>query len=277
MVLEEKTISLIGAGVMAEVIALGLVRSKLVSADNIVVSHYREDRLKEFHEMVPVRTTTSNVEACEAGDVAVLCVRPQAMPEVLAQLRGAVESRLVVTIAAGLPISLYEAQLGSFVPFVRAMPTFFGRIKAGTTGLALNGAATAQHLAIASRIFGTISENVIMLPEDEIDAFTTFGSTTTATVYVLLDALITAGSLVGMRHQASHSRAIEQVIAAARNVEATDKLPGQLLDELCTPGGVTVEGVKVLEERAMRGALIDGVIAATDRARQLREAATKTG
>lgn len=275
--LEEKKISLIGAGVMAEVIALGLVRSKLVSADDIVVSHYREDRLKQFHELVPVRTTTSNVEAYQEGDVAILCVRPQAMTEVLTELRGAVQDRLLMTIAAGLPISLYEAQIASSVPFVRAMPTFFGRIKAGTTGLALNGAATAQHLAIASRIFGTISENVIVLPEDEIDAFTTFGSTTTATVYVLLDALITAGSLVGLRHQASHSRAIEQVIAAARNVEATDKLPAQLLDELCTPGGVTVEGVKVLEERAMRGTLIDGVIAATDRARQLRDAATKMG
>jgi pyrroline-5-carboxylate reductase len=111
-----------------------------------------------------------------------------------------------------------------------------------------------------------------VLPEDEIDAFTTFGSTTTATVYVLLDALITAGSLVGLRHQASHFRAIEQVVAAARNVDATEKLPSQLLDELCTPGGVTVEGVKVLEERAMRGAVIDGVLAATNRARELRRA-----
>ncbi|HEY8687446.1 MAG TPA: pyrroline-5-carboxylate reductase dimerization domain-containing protein, partial [Chloroflexota bacterium] len=149
-------------------------------------------------------------------------------------------------------------------------PTFFGRIKAGTTGLALNASTTTEHLALASRMFGTISENVIVMPEDEIDAFTTFGSTTTATVYVLLDALITAGSLVGMRHQASHSRALEQVIAAARNVEATDKLPSQLLDELCTPGGVTVEGVKVLEERAMRGTVIDGVLAATRRAGEFR-------
>jgi pyrroline-5-carboxylate reductase len=155
------------------------------------------------------------------------------------------------------------------------MPTFFGRIKAGTTDLSLNAAASAQDLALASRIFSTVSENVIVLPEEEIDAFTTFGSTTTATVYVLLDALITAGSLVGMRHQASHSRAIEQVIAAARNVEATDKLPSQLLDELCTPGGVTVEGVKVLEERAARGAVIDGVLAATNRARDLRQASTE--
>jgi pyrroline-5-carboxylate reductase len=112
------------------------------------------------------------------------------------------------------------------------------------------------------------------MPEEEIDAFTTFGSTTTATVYLLLDALITAGSLVGLRHQASHFRAIEQVIAAARNVDATDKLPSQLLDEICTPGGVTVEGVKILEERAVRAAAIDGILAATERARELRRAAT---
>lgn len=269
--LEGKTIGLIGAGVMAEVIAEGLVRSKLVNPDDLVISHYRPERLEEFRRITPVRTTLSNREAYDLAEIAILCVRPQAMIAVLRELQPVVRAdRLLMSIAAGLPISLYEDELGEGIPFVRAMPTFFGRIKAGTTGLALNSATTAEHLALASRLFATISENVIVLPESEIDAFTTFGSTTTATVYLLLDALITAGSLVGLRHQASHARAIEQVIAAARNVMATDKLPSQLLDEICTPGGVTVEGVKVLEERAVRGAVIDGVLAATERAHQLR-------
>lgn len=269
--LETSSIGLVGAGVMAEVIADGLIRSKLVQPLEITASHYRLDRLEELASRLGVRTSPSNVETVADVDVVVLCVRPQAMPEVLAELQPAVRpDQVVVSIAAGLPISLYERYFGPAIPFVRAMPTFFGRIKAGTTGLALNGATTADHLALVSRLFGTISENVIVLPEAEIDAFTTFGSTTTATVYVLLDALITAGSLVGLRHQASHQRAIEQVVAAARNVAATDKLPSQLLDELCTPGGVTVEGVKVLEERATRGAVIDGVLAATKRAEDLR-------
>jgi len=273
-VLEEKSIALVGAGVMAEVLAGGLLRSKLVEPGNLIASHYREERLAELAAMAPMRTTTNNLEACQLADIVVLCVRPQAMEGVLREIReGLTADTPVMSIAAGLPIRFYEHVLGTDVPFVRAMPTFFGRIKAGTTGLALNAATTAEHLALASRIFATISENVIVLPEAEIDAFTTFGSTTTATVYVLLDALITAGSLVGLRHQASHSRAIEQVIAAARNVEATDKLPSQLLDELCTPGGVTVEGVKVLEERAMRGTVIDGVLAATRRAGELRRSA----
>jgi pyrroline-5-carboxylate reductase len=259
---------------MAEVIARGLVRSKLVPGDDIVLSHYRQERLDALQSAVPVRTTLSNAEACRSSDIGVLCVRPQAMATVLEEIEPEVCSdRLLITIAAGLPISFYEKKLGKQVPFVRAMPTFFGNIKAGTTGLALNRHTTADHLADASRLFGTISENVIVMPEDEIDSFTTFGSTTTATVYLLLDALITAGSLIGLRHQASHSRALEQVIAAARNVMATDKLPSQLQDEICTPGGVTVEGVKVLEERAVRGAVIDGVLAATERARELRRSA----
>jgi pyrroline-5-carboxylate reductase len=269
--LETKQIGLIGAGVMAEVIAIGLARSKLVQPADIIASHYRPERLKELRESVPICTTVSNVEACERSDIVVLCVRPQAMDSVLIEIRDACRGgRLVITIAAGLPIAQYEKIIGADIPFVRAMPTFFGRIKAGTTGLALNETTSAEHLALASRLFGTISENVIVLPEAEIDAFTTFGSTTTATAYLLLDALITAGSLVGLRHQASHARAIEQLIAAARNVEATDKLPSQLLDEICTPGGVTVEGVKILEERATRGAVIDAILAATERAKQLR-------
>lgn len=255
---------------MAETLATGLVKSKLTRPADIIVSHYREERLKEFARTAPVQTTLKNVEACEAADVIIFCVRPQAMRGVLEEVAPVIGSdKLISSIAAGLPIHFYQRHLRPGIPFVRAMPTFFGAIKAGTTGLSLNQATTAEHLALASRLYSTISENVIVLPESEMDAFTTFGSTTAATVYVLLDALITAGSLVGLRHQASHSRAIEQVIAAARNVQATDKLPSQLLDELCTPGGVTVEGVKVLEERATRGAVIDGVLAATRRAAEL--------
>lgn len=274
--LEERKIALIGAGVMAEMLAQGLVRSKLVSPEQIVISHYRPERLVEFQSRVPVQATQDNREALLASDLAVLCVRPQAMGAVLSEIGPlASPDRLLVSIAAGLPIRFYEERLGPTIPFIRAMPTFFGAIKAGTTGLALGGAASADHLALASRLFSTVSEDVVVMPDAEMDRFTTFGSTTTAAVYLLLDALFTAGSLVGLRHQASHSRALEQVIAAARNVAVTDKLPSQLLDEICTPGGVTVEGVKVLEERAVRGALIDGILAATNRARELRRAAAE--
>lgn len=255
---------------MAEVIAAGLLRSKLLPPENIVVSHYRPDRLHHLQSALGVQCFTDNRTAYERADLSLLCVRPQAMPAVLEEIRSAVTpDRLLISIAAGLPIRFYENRLPAGTPFIRAMPTFFGRIKLGTTGLSLNPDTTADHLALASRLFATVSENVIVLPESEMDAFTTFGSTTTAAVYMLLDALITAGSLVGLRHQASHSRAIEQVIAAARNVEATEKPPGQLMEELCTPGGVTVEGVKVLEERAVRGAAIDGVLAAMKRAVEL--------
>lgn len=270
--LEEKVVALIGAGVMAEVIAAGLVRGRLLPPEQIIVSHYRLERLEEFSGVVPVSTTLSNREAYERADLAVLCIRPQGMGALLSELREVVSrDKLLMSIAAGLPISFYESRVGEAVPVIRVMPTFFGQIKAGTTGISLSRTATADHLAMASRLFGSISENVIVLPDAEMDAFTTFGSTTAATVYMLLDALITAGSLVGLRHHASHTRAIEQVIAAARNVQATDKPPARLLEELCTPGGVTVEGVKVLEERAVRGAAIDGVLAAMQRARDLGE------
>lgn len=274
--LESSRIAFIGAGVMADVLVSGLLRSKLVPPDNVVVSHYRQDRLDELRDRLGVAGTTDNCEAYASADVSVLCVRPQAMETVLDEIQPVVRAdRLLVSIAAGLPISYYERRLPESTPFIRAMPTFFGQIKMGTTGLSLNRRTTAEHLAVASRLFGTVSENVIVLQESEMDAFTTFGSTTTAAVYMLLDALITAGSLVGLRHQASHARAIEQVIAAARNVEATEKPPGQLMEELCTPGGVTVEGVKVLEERAVRGAAIDGVLAAMRRAVDLARSASE--
>src|SRR5205085_3152556 len=149
--------------------------------------HYSAERLEQLKTELSINTTTSNREAYLSADIAVLCVRPQAMDAVLRELRDVIEpTKLLTSIAAGLPMVFYEERLGSEVPFIRAMPTFFGPIRAGTTGLALSPVASAEHLALASRLFGTVSENVIVLPDSEMDAFTTFGSTTTATVYMLL-------------------------------------------------------------------------------------------
>jgi pyrroline-5-carboxylate reductase len=211
----------------------------------------------------------SNIEAYQQAEVSILCVRPQAMAVVLEEIRPVLrQTALLSSIAAGLPIAFYERMLEQPVPFIRAMPTFFGRIKAGTTGLALNAHTEAEHLGLLSRIFDTVSAHVIVMPEDEMDAFTTFGSTTTATVYVLLDAHY-CGLTGRFAPSGITSTCNRTGNGGGRKRGCSDKLPSQLLDELCTPGGVTVEGVKVLEERAMRGTVIDGVIAATERARQL--------
>lgn len=270
--LEGKTVALIGAGVMAEVLVSGLLRGRVLDADDIVVSHYRQDRLEEFRQIEPVRSTTDNAEAYRVSDISVICVQPSEVGAVLDGLRPAIsDDRLLVTIAAGLPSRFYEERLGHPVPLVRAMPTFYGRVGIGTTAVALNDRVSAPDLAAVTELFRAISEEVVVMKESEMNAFTTFSSTTAAAVYMLLDALFSAGSLVGLSHGMSHSRALEQVIAAAQNVEATGKLPSELVDEICTPGGVTVEGVKVLEERALRGALIDGVLAANERAREIEE------
>src|SRR5437868_2252114 len=98
---------------MAEVLAYGLVRSKLLQAEDIVASHYRPERLTEFKELVPVRTTINNQEAYVQSDITVLCVRPQSMKAVLQEIAPFLSSeRLLISIAAGLPISLYEAEIG---------------------------------------------------------------------------------------------------------------------------------------------------------------------
>jgi pyrroline-5-carboxylate reductase len=270
--LVEKTIGIIGAGVMAEVLTAGLLRRGQVQPEDIIVSHYRSERLEEFRRTAPVRTTLSNAEAYRQADIPIICVQPFAVGNVLHDLRPVIEDgRLLCSIVAAMPIEFYRKELGTEMPFVRAMPTFYGRSGIGTTAIALNDLVTADQLANVIEIFGTISEQVAVMPEWEMNAFTSFSSTAAALIYMLLDALFTAGSLVGLRHQMTHARALEQVIAAARNVMATEKLPSQLQDEICTPGGVTVEGVKVLEERAVRGAVIDGVLAAAKRAETLSQ------
>src|SRR5947209_11495794 len=172
---EGKTVGLIGAGVMAEVLIAGLLRKNVLTPEEIVVSHYRPERLEELIRVAPLRTTSSNAEAYTSSDVTIICVQPFAVRPVLQDLRPVVDpSHLLISIAAGLPTRFYQAQLGQTLPFLRAMPTFYGGAGIGTTALTLTPPVTADQLALATELFGAISEHVIVMPEQEIDAFTTF-------------------------------------------------------------------------------------------------------
>src|SRR5947209_8951991 len=115
---------------MAEMIAQGLLRSRLLPPQQLVLSHYREDRLRELDVLGPVLTTTSNREAFDGADLAILCIRPQGMGDLLAELGDLMTAeKPLMSIAAGLPITYYQERIGGEVPFIRAMPTFFGQIK----------------------------------------------------------------------------------------------------------------------------------------------------
>ncbi|MEX0716428.1 MAG: pyrroline-5-carboxylate reductase, partial [Planctomycetaceae bacterium] len=203
------------------------------------------------------------------ADVIVLAVKPQHMAEALSQLAGHLhETQLVVSIAAGVPIATIAQSLGENVRIVRVMPNTPALVGAGASAFALGGAATADDAELAERLFATVGI-AVRVPEDLLDAVTGLSGSGPAYVYQAIEALSDGGVRVGLPRDVATKLAAQTVLGAARMVLDTGEHPAALKDAVTSPGGTTIAGLHALEQGGLRKCLIDAVVAATARSREL--------
>lgn len=268
-VLAGKRLAIIGAGAMGSALVRGLIQSEKLKADQIVASDIDEERLKQLQPF-GVQTTNDNKLAVQQSDVALLCVKPQVMDEVLAEISPAVDPKkhCVISIAAGIPISRLESALPEGTPVVRVMPNTPAQVLAGASVIALGTNATELHRQIAHEIFSAVGL-VIDVPEKLIDAVTALSGSGPAYVFVFAEALADAGVNLGLPRAVALKLAAQTLLGAAKMLLETGKHPAELKDMVTSPGGTTIAALSVLERKAFRGAIIEAVAVAHQRAKEL--------
>ncbi len=268
-VLAGKRLAIIGAGAMGSALVRGLIQSGKLKADQIVASDIDEERLKQLQPF-GVQTTNDNKLAVQQSDVALLCVKPQVMDEVLAEISPAVDPKkhCVISIAAGIPISRLESALPEGTPVVRVMPNTPTQVLAGASAIALGTNATELHRQIAHEIFSAVGL-VIDVPEKLIDAVTALSGSGPAYVFVFAEALADAGVNLGLPRAVALKLAAQTLLGAAKMLLETGKHPAELKDMVTSPGGTTIAALSVLERKAFRGAIIEAVTVAHQRAKEL--------
>jgi pyrroline-5-carboxylate reductase len=202
-----------------------------------------------------------------AGVDAVVAVKPHLVAGVCAQL-GSDSPRRVLSIAAGVTVATLRAALPPGTRVLRAMPNTPALVGAGAAGLAAAPDATRDDLAWAAGILRAVGE-VVVVGEDQLDAVTGLSGSGPAYVFLVLEALADAGVNAGLPRPEAEALAAHTVLGAARLALASDETPAQLRAAVTTPGGTTAAGLRVLEQRAVRAAVIDAVAAATERSREL--------
>ena len=268
-VLAGKRLAIIGAGAMGSALVRGLIQSGKLKADQIVASDIDEERLKQLQPF-GVQTTNDNKLAVQQSDIALLCVKPQVMDEVLAEISPAVDPKkhCVISIAAGIPISRLESALPEGTPVVRVMPNTPAQVLAGASAIALGTNATELHRQIAHEIFSAVGL-VIDVPEKLIDAVTALSGSGPAYVFVFAEALADAGVNLGLPRAVALKLAAQTLLGAAKMLLETGKHPAELKDMVTSPGGTTIAALSVLERKAFRGAIIEAVAVAHQRAKEL--------
>ncbi len=214
----------------------------------------------------------------EAGPLSaegvVLAVKPTDV-EATARAVASTGCARVLSIAAGVSLAALEEALGAAsrsLPVVRAMPNTPALVGAGAAAVAGGTWATEADLEWAEKILGSVG-TVVRVPEAQLDAVTGLSGSGPAYVFVMAEALIDAGVLVGLPHDVSRHLAVQTLLGAARLLDESGETPGTLRSAVTSPGGTTAAGLRALEARGLRSALVEAVVAATERSRAMGAAA----
>lgn len=255
----------IGGGRMGEALLAGLLGAGWPPSDLAVVEvdPTRRNELATHH---PGLTVGSDVPAAEA---ALIAVKPPDAPGAAAAAAAA-GARRVLSVAAGVTIAALESAVPEGTVVVRAMPNTPALVGEGASAIAPGRAATDDDLAWAEEVLGAVG-SVVRVPETHLDAVTGLSGSGPAYVFLLAEAMIDAGVLVGLPRPTSRELAAQTLLGAARLLVESGEEPSRLRADVTSPGGTTAAGLRALEDGGMRAAVIAAVEAAAERSRRLGE------
>ncbi len=257
------SIGFIGCGNMGSAIAKAVCAASAPS--NIILANRTRAKAEALAQQLGC-TVGSNEEAA-ACDWVFLGVKPQMMEALLAELSPIFAKKaartILVSMAAGITTERLQALAGGNYPVVRIMPNTPSAIGAGVVQYCTRDITEAeekkfQALMAPAGLVDPLAENLM-------DAASSVSGCGPAFVYPFIEALADAGVAAGLPRDKSLAYAAQMVAGSARMVLESGLHPGALKDAVCSPGGSTIQGVRVLEERGMRGAVIDAVLAAYDK------------
>lgn len=261
-------IGLLGGGNMGSALIKGLIASKTAGADQMIVAEKDPDRAQQLSISLGLEVVDSPGKLGEV-DLLIIAVKPQDLPKVVKEAAGSLnKDGLVITLAAGVKIATVAEGLAADTPVIRAMPNTPALILKGATAIAPGPSAEASHLAIAREVFAAVGE-VVEVKESLMNAVTGLSGSGPAYVFQFIEGLADAGVAQGLDRPTALTLAVQTVLGAAELLKSSGRHPGVLTDQVASPGGTTIAGLHVLENKGFKGILMDVVAAAAQRGKEL--------
>ena len=262
-------IGFIGTGNMGSSIIKGILSSKFEKSENINIFDLDKDKVNNLVKEYGVNAVNSEKELAENCNIIILSVKPHIIPIVLKNLSGNVKKdTIILTIAAGISISVIENALGEDKKVVRTMPNTPAQVLSGMTAVTFNKNIENSEKEIIFKLLNSFGKSV-EIEEKLMHAYTGISGSLPAYVYMFMEALADGGVLCGMPRNKAYEIVAQTVAGSAKMLLETGKHPGQLKDEVCSPAGTTIEVVRVLENGNFRGNVIEAVVACTEKSKEM--------
>jgi len=267
--LPDRTVAMVGGGQMALALAAGFCRAGLVSANDIVVYDPHPPARERLAAAVPgVRFADTAAEAAEAATIVFLAVKPQQAVAACGEMAGRLRADAVlVSIAAGITLRSL-AEMAGTPRVIRVMPNTPCLVGKGVSVVCHLPEVPAPSIARVRDLLGAVG-HVHDADESQMNAVTGLSGSGPGFVALLVEALADGGVKAGLPRHLALALATETLSGTGALLEQTGEHPAQIKDRVSSPGGTTIAGLAVLEQRGVRGALIDAVVAAAARAKEL--------
>lgn len=263
-------IGFIGTGNMGGAMIGGLINKKTVMGDQIFVSDRNSESLKGIESKWPgVHCSADNRATVENADIIVLAVKPHIYGSVIKEIAPLVdESKTIITIAAGVTISQAEDLFAKKIKLVRTMPNTPALVGEGVTAYCCNDNIHSDEETQIVRIlesFGIVEK----IDEKYFHGVIAVSGSSPAYVFMFIEAMADAAVIQGLPRAQAYRMASQAVLGSAKMVLETGLHPGVLKDAVCSPGGTTIESVRVLEETGFRSSVISAMIANGEKSKEM--------
>lgn len=264
---------------MAEAIIAGLLRQRLVRPEQVTGSHPRAARREELQARYGIRLFESNREAATyrpaqegetkstpSGSIIILAVKPQRLPLVLNELKGAVEQdQLVLSVVAGARLETIAAEL-LHPAIVRTMPNTPAQIGQGMTAWTATPEVSDAQRAQVRAMLAALGREIYVETERMIDMATALSATGPTYIFLVMEALVDAGVHMGFSRHVAQELVLQTMLGSVLFAQESHKHPAELRNMVTSPGGTSAEAIYQMEKGSLRTVLSKAVYAAFNRA-----------
>jgi pyrroline-5-carboxylate reductase len=267
--LSKDTVAIIGAGKMGGSILDSLIASAGIPPERLRITVKHRERAHQLGERLKMTVATDNASAVRGADLVLICVKPQHVGDVIADIAPNVAPHaLVISIATAVTTAEIEGALGAPIAVIRAMPNTPCRIGQGMTALCRGRHATDASIAQASALFSLMGKTT-EIDEAWMNPVTALSASGPAFIYMIIEALAEGGVRVGLPREMATLLAAQATLGAAAMVLESGLHPALLKSEVTTPAGCTVDGLLELEDGKVRATLIRAVTITSEKAGRL--------
>ncbi len=247
----------IGLGNMAGTICQGVIESGFIKGEDVCGFDINQDKLTQMEKDYGMCVCTSERDLVEHSDYVLMGVKPIVIESVLDKVKDLLDDKTIISIVAGYSHEKYETLIPG-THHLTIMPNTPAKVFEGVTLFERENTLTQEEFDFAYQMFESIGE-VYVIDNKQMIAGGALSGCGPAFVYMFIEALADGAVLNGLPRDLAYKLASQTVLGSAKMVQETKAHPGLLKDQVCSPGGITIKGVKALEENGFRNAVIEAI------------------